>query len=91
MGGMTVVVIVPMPMPIPYESSGETVQVPIEIELVILCVCICLTILLIAVIRDCLDWYMSPSEVVILGILFAISLGVTLFIAMDILINTGIL
>ena len=86
------VVIVPMPMPIPYESSGETVQVPIEIELIILCACICLTMLLIAVIRDCLDdWYFPPSEVAILGILFAISLGVTLFIAMDILISTGIL
>ena len=86
------VVIVPIvPMPIHNESSGETVQVPIEIELIILCACICLTLLLIAVIRDCLDWYFSPSEVVILGILFAISLGVTLFLAMDILISTGIL
>ena len=85
------VVIVPMPMPIPHESSGETIQVPIEIELVILCACICLTILLIAVLRDCRDWYFSPSEVVIFGILFVISLGMTLFLAMDILISTGIL
>lgn len=85
------VVIVPMPMPIPYESSGETVQVPIEIELVILCACICLTMLLAIVLRDCLDWYFSTSEVVIFGILFAISLGMTLFLAIDILISTGIL
>lgn len=83
--------VVIMPIPIPYESSGEIVQVPIEIELIILCACICLTVLLIAVIRDCLDWYFSTSEVAILGILFAISLGVTLFLAMDILISTGIL
>lgn len=85
------VVIVPMPMPIPHESSGETIQVPIEIELVILCACICLTILLIAVLRDCLDMYFSPSEVVIIGILCMMSLGMTLFVAMDILISTGIL
>lgn len=85
------VVIVPTVMPIPYESSGEIVQVPIEIELIILCMCICLTLLLITVIRDCLDWNFSPPEVVILGILFAVSLGVTLFLAMDILISTGIL
>lgn len=86
------VVIVPIvPMPIHNESSGEIIQVPIEIELIILCACICLTVLLIAVIRDCLDWYFSTSEVAIFGILFAISLGVTLFLAMDILISTGIL
>lgn len=83
------VVIVPTVMPIPY--SGETVQVPIEIELIILCACICLTMLLVIVLRDCLDWYFSTSEVVIFGILFVISLGVTLFVAMDILISTGIL
>lgn len=84
--------VVIMPIPIPYESSGETVQVPIEIELIILCACICLTLLLIAVIRDCLeDWYFSPSEVAIFGILFVISLGVTIFLAMDILISTEIL
>lgn len=85
------VVIVPTVMPIHNESSGEIIQVPIEIELIILCACICLTVLLIAVIRDCLDWYFSTSEVAIFGILFAISLGVTLFLAMDILISTGIL
>lgn len=83
--------VVIMPIPIPYESSGETVQVPIEIELIILCACICLTLLLITVIRDYLDGYFPPSEVAIFGILFAIFLGVTLFIAMDILISTGIL
>lgn len=84
--------VVIVPIPIPYEYSGETIQVPIEIELIILCACICLTLLLIAVIRDCLNyWYCPPSEVAIFGILFAISLGVTLFLAMDILISTEIL
>ena len=85
------VVIIPIVW-MPYHGSGNNVQIPLEWEFVILLMCIEVTLAFAFAIKSIMNYlYWSKLEMGIMGTVFVISFGMTVYVVLDILITMGII
>lgn len=85
------VVIVPIVW-MPFHGSGNNVQIPLEYEFVILIACVILTLVYTFAIKSIMDYlYWSKLEMGVMGTIFVISFGMTVYVVLDILMIMGII